>query len=320
MAEKEGKEDYWSKLPWELKEEIVGYLSFFYKLKFRQVCRETRDMIDSKSLRIQDVRLSESGIKLACRKEIMVFRFRYQYDTFLPFLTYLFSVMMVNELEVTSSGRWLFEKVIQKLPRGIDSLRYNVAYYDDSEIPIYMNWELEDRMDPPDEEKTSLKWMKKLVINQFQKIFRTPILGESDPTNCMLWEAALDKTKEEYAVAIFDPFSPALNDLESSDFHPYFCNFGREYLMTIRGFNKMIVFHPENSKWMSIQVFPLEAFMPTAGPYIWQRRRFFEEKLKIETFDDVYDGMIEEEPSFEKSLRKMQAKKKEFYKDKIWYR
>ncbi|PIC44404.1 hypothetical protein B9Z55_004777 [Caenorhabditis nigoni] len=260
MAEKEGKEDYWSKLPWELKEEIVGYLSFFY------------------------------------------------------------NVMMVNELEVTSSGRWLFEKVIQKLPRGIDSLRYNVAYYDDSEIPIYMNWELEDRMDPPDEEKTSLKWMKKLVINQFQKIFRTPILGESDPTNCMLWEAALDKTKEEYAVAIFDPFSPALNDLESSDFHPYFCNFGREYLMTIRGFNKMIVFHPENSKWMSIQVFPLEAFMPTAGPYIWQRRRFFEEKLKIETFDDVYDGMIEEEPSFEKSLRKMQAKKKEFYKDKIWYR
>ncbi|CAP21474.1 Protein CBG24995 [Caenorhabditis briggsae] len=31
MAEKEGEEDYWSKLPWELKEEIVGYLPFFYK-------------------------------------------------------------------------------------------------------------------------------------------------------------------------------------------------------------------------------------------------------------------------------------------------
>lgn len=289
-----GQPANWNDLTTDLKIMVIKKMAVPVRLAFRQTGKSEQHLVDSEGLRAMYVHFDDQRINLVTdsAQQLMI-RFKNEQNKFLPFLVYLFKVLIMNQLYVAPPSRWFFEKVCSHLPGGRESLKVN--WYQET----YQEQTLKDKMSAGVRRLT-----RNILFNsigntepaQFDPVFQLidswmiePLL--TPPVECLVFDRN-PKPMWELLDIDFEDKKPTR--FYSPDLHNY--EVGRIRLF-MNPKHHIYVYKKHGSHWTYIKIIEgSQHEKDVSKEDSWSNFTGLTEKLEIKTHEQVRDEYLAKDP------------------------
>uniref|UniRef100_A0A1I7UDK5 F-box domain-containing protein n=1 Tax=Caenorhabditis tropicalis TaxID=1561998 RepID=A0A1I7UDK5_9PELO len=112
----------WNDLPIQLKKLCVQEMTIETRWNLRQTSKTDRSLVNSSKLYAETLELHNDFVFIIIDDKHFMINFKYHRMKWVPFLVYIFSVMVIGEMKVHTETEKFFKRIMKQLPWGQDSL------------------------------------------------------------------------------------------------------------------------------------------------------------------------------------------------------